>query len=572
MAIGMDNLKEKPFYLNDDDIGWVESTLAGLTMEEKIGQLFCLVARGDDEAYLKNLIRDYKPGGLMCRPMPAGRVVETVRILQEDSCIPMLMAANLEAGGSGLAIEGTKFGSQLQVAATGEDEMAARLGTVCGREGVALGCHMAFSPVLDIDYNFRNPITNTRTFGDDPHRVGRMGVACVKALQNAGVAAAVKHFPGDGLDERDQHLVPSINSFSCQEWDQTYGAIFKACIDAGAMAVMVGHILQPAYTKKYKPDIEDGDILPATLSHELTTRLLKEQLGFKGLVVTDATTMAGMLICMPREKAVPRVIAAGCDMFLFARNLDEDYGFMKKGIEDGVITPERLDNALTKILALKAALKLHHKKANDTLVPTLEDALEVLGKAEHKKWAIECADKAITLVKDKEDLLPLSPGKQGKVLFYSIESGEGFTRSARSGVGEQFKGMLEKEGFDVDAFRPRPGFEGMVTAFSAVVDQYDLIIYLANLATKSNQTVVRIEWAPPLGADIPVYGSCVPTIFISVENPYHLLDVPRVKTYINTYCSSDMVLEALMDKLMGRSTFKGESPVDPFCGKWDTRL
>ena len=173
------------------------------------------------------------PSGLMCRPMPAAEVVNTVRILQENSKIPMLISANLESGGNGIVQEGTMIGSQMQVAATDDDEMAYKLGVVAGREGSAVGANWAFAPIIDIDYNFRNPITNTRTLGSDPDRVRRMGVQYVKGVQEYGVAASIKHFPGDGMDERDQHLVTSINSMSCEDWDKTYGAAYKACIEAG---------------------------------------------------------------------------------------------------------------------------------------------------------------------------------------------------------------------------------------------------------------------------------------------------------------------------------------------------
>lgn len=568
----MIDLKGKPFYLNDEDIQWVESTLAGMTEEEKIGQLFCLIAYDNNHDLLKSFAVNYKAGGVMCRPMPATENVDAVRILQENSRIPMLIAANLERGGVGVANEGTCIGSQLQVAATDDDEMAYKLGVVCGREGAAVGANWSFAPIIDIDYNFRNPITNSRTFGSDPDRVRRMGVQYVGGVQEYGLAASIKHFPGDGVDERDQHLVTSINSMSCEEWDRTFGAAYKECIDAGAMTVMIGHIMQPAYTRKYNPDIQDKDMLPASLSYELTTKLLKEQLGFNGLVVTDATTMAGMVIPMPRSQAVPQAIAAGCDMFLFTRNLDEDYGYMKRGIEEGIITQERLNEALTKILALKAALKLYKKKEEGTLVPTLEGALKVLGTEEHKAWAKECADKSVTLVKKEDNVLPISPDKYKKVLFYDIESAEGYAYTVRAGVAEMFRRMLEKEGFDIDRYDPNKGMEGRMTPFSEITDKYDLIIYLANLKTKSNQTIVRIEWAQPMGANVPVYMTSVPTIFISVENPYHLLDVPRVRTFINTYYSNDEVIEALVDKLTGRSEFKGTNPVDPFCGMWDTRL
>lgn len=568
----MINLKDKPFYLSDEDIKWVEKTLEGMTEDEKIGQLFCLIGYSSEEGFLKNMALSFQPGGLMCRPMAAAEVVGTVKTLQENSRIPMLIAANLEKGGNGIAEEGTFLGTPMEVAATDDDEMAYKLGTVCGREGSAVGCNWSFAPIIDIDYNFRNPITNTRTLGSDPDRVRRMGAQYVRAVQEYGVAASIKHFPGDGMDERDQHLVTSINTMSCEDWDKTYGAAYKECIDAGAMTVMIGHIMQPAYSKKLNPELKDKDILPASLSYELTTKLLKEQLGFNGLVVTDATTMAGMVIPMPREQAVPQAIAAGCDMFLFTRNLEEDYGYMKKGIEDGIITEERLHEALTKILGLKAALKLHKKKEEGTLAPELEEAMKVLTSVEHKEWAKECADKAITLVKKEEGVLPISPKKYKKVLFYDIESQLGYAYSVRGGVAARVKELLEKEGFDIDQFDVNKGMEGMMTPYSAVTDKYDLIVYLANMATKSNQTVVRIEWAQPMGANVPVYMTSVPTIFISVENPYHLLDVPRVQTYINTYASTDIVLEALVDKLMGRSAFKGKNPVDPFCGMWDTKL
>lgn len=568
----MIDLKGKPFYLRDEDIRWVETTLAGMSEDEKIGQLFCLVAYSNDQAYLKEIVTKIKPGGLMCRQMPLEDTISGVSTLQEYSQIPMLIAANLEKGGNGISKEGTYLGCEMQVAATNEDEMAYKLGLVCGREGSAVGANWAFAPIIDIDYNFRNPITNTRTFGSDPDRVRRMGVRYVQGVQECGVAASIKHFPGDGMDERDQHLVTSINSMSCEEWDKTYGAAYKACIDAGALTVMVGHIMQPAYTRKLNPGISDQEILPATLSYELVTKLLKEQLGFNGLVVTDATTMGGMAIAMPRPQAVPQTIAAGCDMFLFTRNLDEDFSFMKQGVANGVITPERLHEALTKILALKAALKLHHKKANSTLIPNLDQARQVLGAAEHLQWAAECAGKAITLVKAEKNVLPLSPAKYPKVLFYGIESDLGDAYSVRGGVIEIFRGLLEQEGFAVEQFDPNKGMEGRMTPFAKIINSYDVMIYLANMSTKSNQTTVRIEWAQPMGANVPIYMTSIPTVFISVENPYHLLDVPRVRTYINTYSSTDTVLKALIDKLMGRSEFKGTSPVDAFCGKWDTRL
>jgi Beta-glucosidase-related glycosidases len=566
----MVDLKDKPFDLDDAGEAWVRKTLSAMGEDEKIGQLFCLIAYASDEEGLRELVRESRPGGVMCRPMPSAEVVKAVRAMQDESALPLLIAANLEKGGNGLATDGTMIGSPLAVAATSDEGMAAKLGEICGSEGAAVGCNWAFAPIIDIDYNFRNPITNIRTFGSDPDRVRRMGVEYVKAVQKRGLAASIKHFPGDGMDERDQHLVTSINSLSCEEWDRTYGAAYKACIEAGAKTVMVGHIMQPAYSKRLDPGLADEDILPASLSKELLQGLLRGMLGFKGLVVTDASTMAGMCIPMPRSKVVPLAIAAGCDMFLFTRNLQEDLEYMKAGIREGVISRERLDEAVTRVLGLKASLGLPAKKAAGTLVPATPG--DAVGSAEHKAWAKECADKSVTLVKEEKGVLPLSAAKSPRVLFYPIESEQGYAYSVRGGVAESFRKSLESEGFQITQFVPAKGNEGMMTAESDFLGKYDLIIYLANMGTKSNQTTVRIEWAQPMGANVPIRMSSIPTIFVSVENPYHLLDLPRVRTFINAYCSTDEALTAVVDKLMGRSKFKGTSPIDPFCGKWDTHL
>ena len=562
------NLKGKPFYLSDTDIEWVEQTLSAMTVDEKVGQLFCMVTYEGDEAFLRDMVTRIKPGGLMCRPMPLEETVKTVNLLQGTTKIPMLLSANLESGGNGVIEEGTKLGSPMQIAASDDPKMAEKLGVICGETGAATGLNWTFAPTVDLDLNFRNPITNTRTFGSDKERVTAMGKAYIKAIQERGIAATVKHFPGDGVDERDHHLVTSVNDLPWDEWDQSFGAIYRDCIDAGVMSVMIGHISLPHYEKRVNPNIPDAEILPASLSKQVVTGLLREEMGFNGLIVTDATTMAGVCIPMPRRKAVPQAIASGCDMFLFTKDMNEDVAFMRAGVEDGTITTERLNEAVIRILAMKAALKLHAKE----LSVSAEEVRKVIAAPEHKVWAKECADQGITLVKEEPGVLPLLPEKHKKILFYGIEAKQGFAYSVKAGIAEAFKQKLLAEGFEVDEFDPNAGREGWLKASGEIEGKYDAIVYLANLATKSNQTVVRIEWDMPMGANVPVYIESVPTIFISVENPYHLLDVPRVKTFINAYSSTDEVLESLIEKLIGKSPFVGKSPVDPFCGRWDAKL
>jgi len=561
-------LKQKPFHLSNEDISWVHSTLSSMTEEEKIGQLFCLAAFTTEQAFVDHMFRIMKPGGIMYRPMPSAEAVQLTHALRAQSAVPMLIAANLEAGANGAVADGTYLGNEMQVAATGDVETARRLGVICAEEAGPSGFNWAFAPIIDIDMNFRNPITNTRTFGSDPMLVAAMGEAYVKAVEERGMASSIKHFPGDGHDERDQHLVTSINGLDCQTWDETYGHAYRTCIEAGAKTVMVGHIIHPAYIRHFSPTIRDEDMLPATLSPELMQGLLRGKLGFNGLIVTDATMMGGFTIAMSRKKAVPLSIAAGADMFLFCKDMQEDFNYMKAGVREGVITKERLDEAVTRILALKASLKLHEKP-----LPGENRAKACLKKPEHLAWSRECADKAVTLVKEQKGILPFCAAKTPRLLLHPIEQSDPnalfhFTQTA----ADRFKRLLEAEGFEVSVFEASMGREGMMAPCATTIEKYDLIVYLCNLATKSNQTVVRIEWAQPMGANLPIYLNDIPTVFISIANPYHLIDVPRVKTYINAYNADDAVLSAVIEKLMGRSAFLGKSPVDAFCGKWDTKL
>ncbi len=579
----MIDLKAKPFNLNDEGVEWVENTLKGMTMQEKVGQLFCLVGFTDDRNILTKLSKEVGIGGIMYRPGPATEIQGNHRFLQENSKIPMLTAANLEAGGNGIALEGTKFGQPMQIGATNNEEMGYALGKIACSEGAAVGCNWAFAPIVDIDMNFRNPITNLRTFGNNADLVIKMASNYMKAADEEGVAVSIKHFPGDGVDERDQHLLTSVNDLSCEEWDETYGRVYSELIEQGAKTVMIGHIAQPNYIKKINPEVENP-YMPATLSPELLQGLLRDKLNFNGLVVTDASIMLGLTTVMPREQAVPQAIQAGCDMFLFTKNIEEDIQFMVKGLQTGALTPQRLDEAVTRILATKASLNLHIKQKEGKLVPDAE-ALKVLNCEKHQEWAKQCADESVTLVKDTQNLLPLSPTKHKKVLLTVIEDDD----KLETPVKNSFKTRLEKEGFEVTIrkrskinslreFKESNNKEAMMK-FAAemnqkveeIKEQFDLVLYVANNETASNKTVIRIEWGG-VGNDFPWFVKEVPTLFVSTANPYHLLDAPMMQTFVNAYTHNEYVVDSVIDKLLGRSEFKGKSPVDAFCGREETKL
>ena len=551
--------KENPFYLTDEQVQWVERTYDSMSLDEKIGQLFCPIVFTKDEKELKELVETKHIGGMLYREGPGEELRQSHKILQDASKIPLLTASNLEYGGNGSAIEGTYYGREMLAAATGDVERAYQLGKVSCSEGAAVGVNWSFAPVVDLDLNYHNPITNVRTFGSDLQTVIDMGKAYIRGAKEESVATSVKHFPGDGVDERDQHLVTSVNALSCKEWDESYGKIYKEMIEAGTLTVMAAHIALPAYEEHF-----DGKpcerILPATLSENLLKKLLREQLGFNGLIVTDATPMVGFCSAMDRATAVPLSIENGCDMFLFNRNMEEDFRLMREGYEKGILSDARLEEAVKRILATKAAMHLPEKQEKGQLVPDAS-ALDILNCETYDRWAKECADEGVTLVKDVQNLLPIDPKKHKRVLLELMGDFPSNKRVCESFVREVT--VYEPEGFEV--------MEDSVESFKS---RYDLIFYVGNIETASNKTVSRLNWHTMfgLGNNMPWMVHEMPALFVSVGNPYHLLDAPMIKTFVNGYCNSEYVIHAVVEKLCGDSEFKGKSPIDPFCGKLDLKL
>lgn len=562
----MVDLKAAPFCLGDEEIGWVEETQSTMTLEEKIGQLFCPIGFTDNEAVLGAMVKEKHIGGMLFRAMEGEKVQRIHRFLQREAKVPMILCANVETGGDGIATDGTGFAEQMQVAATGDAENARTLGRIAAVEGAAVGLNLALGPIADMDLNYYNPITNVRTYGSDAGTVREMAVACHRGLREGGLFATAKHFPGDGVDDRDQHLLTSVNRLGREEWDKSFGNVYSALIEDGVLAVMAGHIALPAYQTDEDLKVS-GMPLPASLSKDLLQGLLRQKLGFNGLVVTDATPMVGFCSAMERRRAVPYSIEAGCDVFLFNKDLDEDFGYMMEGYNAGVLSEQRLEDAVRRILGVKAAMGLHKKQQEGTLVPPKE-ALRVLGCKEHAEQARFCADNAITLVKDTTKLLPVAAETHRRV-FLEVLGG----CPSNERVEQTFVRLLEKEGFEVSCYRPE-NFETLDSRVEHFRNSYDLVLYVGNVETLSNQTVSRINWNTLFGQgdNVPWFVCEVPTVFVSVGNPYHLLDAPMVSCYVNAYYNSDIVLETVVDKLVGRSVFKGTSPVDAFCGRAELRL
>lgn len=589
----MIDLKANPYYLDEEGVKWVEDTIASMTLEEKIGQLFVNMGASRTYEYLTDVLEKYKFGAVRYNPGPAKEVHEQNRILQENSKIPLLIASNAEAGGNGACTDGTYVGYPIKLGATADPQWAYEMGRVSGVESSAIGCNWAFAPVVDLLINWRNPIISNRAFGADPDLVLACGKAYLRGMAESGVACAMKHFPGDGVDERDHHLSSSVNAMTCAEWDATFGKVYAGMIEAGVQSVMVGHIMMPAYQKHFNPNMKDTDLLPASLCKELTTDLLKGKLGFNGVVVTDASHMVGMTSAMPRRLILPTAIAAGCDLFLFFNDPEEDLHWMMEGYKNGIITEERLHEALRAILGLKASLGLH-KKAKKDIVEPAEIALKRIGLPENKALTAQVTDRAITLAKNVQDgILPVTPERYKRILIVPVKGPPNPAASIFGGGGtppwEIFAELLRKAGHEVEIYESAvekllklpeeeraKGIRDMYAGkapISALTSKYDLIINVAQVVG-GMQPVERVNWPASKGTpDLPWYVHEIPTILISFSTPFLLPDAPAVKCLINAYDARPDTIAATVAKLaQGVEAFKGVSPVDVFCGFPDTKL
>ncbi|MCM1124490.1 MAG: glycosyl hydrolase family 3, partial [Eubacterium sp.] len=343
----MIDLRKRPFYLSTKQIQWVEDTLAMLSIEQKAGQLFCVMGGDYSPEQLEEMVKAGRVGSVLFRPEPAAEIRRKYAQLDAVTPVPLLKAANLEEGGAGAISDGTLFGWPMLAAAADDPEQTKHFALSTASEGREVGINWTFSPVCDLDRNFRNPITNVRTCGSDLDKVMRGTEIFAEVMQENGIAACAKHFPGDGVDYRDQHLHPSYNSLSAKEWYDSYGRIYQNLIERDLMSIMVGHIVQPDVEMEINPALKFEDCLPASLSRELLTGVLREKFGFNGVITTDATIMGGFCMAMERRLAIPAAIMAGNDMLVFNTNFEEDYSYILEAIEDGRLNLERLDEAVT---------------------------------------------------------------------------------------------------------------------------------------------------------------------------------------------------------------------------------
>jgi beta-N-acetylhexosaminidase len=557
-------LHEAPFGLDDVGVQWVEDTLGRLTLEQKVGQVMCVYLRSTDMAEWTTWLaeRGIEPGGIMMLPRPRGDARRDVVELQRASAIPLLVAGNLESGAVNFLADTEAFANPMQLAATADPTTADLLAQHCARAGNEIGINWAFAPVVDVAFNPRNPITNTRSFGSDPEVVAAFGEHYIRAMEQRGIATSAKHFPGDGVDDRDQHLATTSNDLDSSTWWQTFGAVYRRAIASGTRTVMVGHIRQPALSRELVDGILDREIMPATLAPELLNGVLRAQLGFNGMIVSDNSAMTGLTSIAARGEGLAGMLMAGIDMILGNLDVAEDFALLVAAARSGEIAPDRLDDAVRRVLAVKASIGLH------LMVDRSEWEQPV--PAEEAAWREDIARRSVTVVKDTQKLLPLDPTRHRRALVYVV--GDEPTFYDPSGpFAPRFVEGLRSRGLEVEV-RTVPGNSTTPAEAEHLHESFDVCLYFANVRFIGNSNSLRITWSPWQGFDAPRHVATLPTALVSIADPYLLQDVPMIRTAINGYTPTPATVDASLAILFGEAPALGMSPIDPFAGHWDAAL
>ncbi|HYP49800.1 MAG TPA: glycoside hydrolase family 3 N-terminal domain-containing protein, partial [Pyrinomonadaceae bacterium] len=440
---------------------WAEKELRRMTTEEKVGQLVSVGINArflnqDNPEFveLKRHVESNKVGGIVLFASPVYEAVHLTNRMQAAAKYPLLISADFEYG-TGMRFEDTvSFPWTMAVAATGEAELARRQGEFTARESRALGVHHVFAPVVDVNNNADNPVINVRSFGENPADVSRFGAAFINGLQAENVLGTVKHFPGHGDTAVDSHRGLPVINLPRSRFDQIELVPFKNAIDAGVASVMVAHIALPQIdATEIKPlekpiapvnapegteIVVEKAYLPATLSPIVNTQILRKELGFKGLIITDAMDMSGLTLYFHQDEAAVRAFLAGADMILKPADVDLTIRGLREAVKSGRIPEARLNESVGKILALKYELGL----TKNRLAP-IEALDTIVASQAARDLSQEIANKAVTLVKSEGGAIPL---KNGKIFVLGITNGDD-----KSWVGNTFLRELRRGGMRFDA-------------------------------------------------------------------------------------------------------------------------
>ncbi len=523
---------------------WVDTTLGAMSLSECAGQLLSAFGpRFSTDDWL-DLLKKVPFGSLGVRRVASAELREQMQQLQEHSAVPLLLAADLEHGANALT-DGTEFPWPMGAGAANDVDLMTAMGRASAAEGRYAGIHWTFSPVIDLNYNFNNPITNVRALSDEPQRVIDLATAFVRGVQADGrMAATAKHFPGDGVDDRDQHLGASINSLPFEQWQVTYGRVWRAIIDAGVMAVMPGHISLPDYQGFRDNPI---DAPPASLSHKLLVDLLRTELGFDGLVISDASGMIGIASRIRQEERIVACIEAGMDVYLFADSV-KDHERLMQAMQEGRLSEERVWQAAKRVLELKARLNLHV----DPFGPKPEEG----DKDAYRQAAQEMADKSITVLRtDGRPPFKLDPGS--RVLTVTVAPLAPRPGGMPQPELEVFDEELRQRGYQVEhLLNPKDDILSAKAAESDVVFLNLMTLPYMMMGTVRNLVGGIGHWRwRSLFMDHP------DVLATSFGNPYVLHELPHLPNLLAAFGNSDVSQRAAVKVWLGEMEAQGDCPV-----------
>jgi len=528
-----------------------------LSLREKIGQTVCILAddatQAKEHGSLGAFLEKYPVGAIFTGAMAflhpeievtAPKLMMQIANYQQNSKVPLLTVDDMESG-PGLLLKGLPhFPHQMAVGAANSEELAYEYGKCLALGAKSVGVNWLLTPVADLSLNPFNPDVHVRAFSDNPALASRLLAAMVRGMQDNGIAATLKHFPGDGVDYREQHLVTSTNSLSAEKWMNSFGKVFQDSIDQGASAIMTGHITLPAFQQK----TVDGLYLPASISDELVVDLLKDKMNFGGVVVTDALCMGG-LKKWTRDTADSAVqcLIAGNDMMLWPDL--EYFDRIEAAIKNGEMSENRLNDAVDRIWKMKEKLGMFEPE-KISIARTPEEINEELTTMSKKM-----AEKAVTLVCDKKSMLPISTEKYKKILIVGVTPNKQYYEQL-----ETLRSELEDKGFEV-SMRHNVQYEadGWEDCYS---QGYDLIIWALN----------RFPQRPFGGMDFygdecfSIWGAICDrkeeSIIVSLASPYSYNEYfLQANVFINTFSFVKESQKALARALVGEIPFNTFSPV-----------
>jgi len=570
-------IKSFPRQPSREALKWADRELKRMTVEQKIGQLISVAVNAtflnqDSDAFreLKRQVEQNHVGGIILFRGPVYESVVLMNRMQQFAKYPLLISADLEAG-AGMRFDDTvNFPWNMAVGATGNPEYARRQGEVTAREARAMGVHQIYAPVVDVNNNAANPVINVRSYGEDATDVARYAAAFTEGAQKGGVIATAKHFPGHGDTAVDSHRgLPEIN-VGRDRLNTVELVPFKAAIDAGVGAVMVAHVglpqIDPTAVKPLPREHRidpidtdaDGEIVadsastPATVS-PVIGRLLKNDLGFNGMVVTDAMSMSGLTIYFNQDEAAVRALEAGADMLLKPADNDAAFRGVNQAVRSGRLTEKRIEESARKILAAKYDLGLVKER-----ITPLDEIDRIVSSKEVSGLAREIAEHAVTLVRNQQNLIPFNSLKRdARILNLAITNGDDRLWVTDSFVGSMARGGRKLETIVLDDRSSEAEVE------KALEKAKGADVVIASLYGRVRTGQVRSVGLPEPGAKAlaALVKRKAPIVGISFGNPYLLQSFPELRTYLVAYGDMHSLQQASARALLGEIDITGKLPI-----------